>query len=183
FYDKWYGKGRWAFSTIYSNSIGQGEVETVPIQIANLAATIANLGYYITPHFVKSIEGQDKINNKYIKKRTTSVDKKHFEVVAEGMYLVVNEAGGTAVWGAKLDSIKICGKTGTVQNPHGKDHSGFFAFAPMEDPKIAIAVYVENAGFGGIWAAPIASLMIEKYLTAKISDELKEKRILEYRQF
>ncbi|PLX03479.1 MAG: penicillin-binding protein 2 [Marinilabiliales bacterium] len=182
-YNKWYGKGRWAFSTIYSNSIGQGEVETIPIQIANLATTIANKGYFYTPHFVKAIEGQDSIDEKYMVKNITSVESKYFTQVIEGMYSVVNEAGGTAVWGAKLDSIAICGKTGTVENTHGKDHSGFFAFAPKDNPKIAIAVYVENAGFGGVYAAPIASLMIEKYLTGEIKSKRREKRMLDYKQY
>lgn len=186
YYDRWYGKNRWAFSMIYSLSIGQGEVETVPIQIANLAALIANRGYYITPHLVKSIEGRDSIDVKYRKKNYTSVNKKYYEPLIEGMAMVVSNPHGTANWGAFLDSIPICGKTGTVQNSHGEDHSGFFAFAPKDNPQIAIAVYVENAGFGGVWAAPIASLMIEKYLNGEIQDEKnikREKRILEYKQF
>lgn len=183
FYDKWYGKMRWAFSTIYSNSIGQGEVETIPIQIANLAAIIANRGYYYTPHFINKIEGCDTILSEYTIKHKVCVDSKYFDPIVEGMYAVVNEVGGTARWGAMLDSIPICGKTGTVQNPHGEDHSGFFAFAPKDNPKIAIVVYVENAGFGGVWAAPIASLMIEKYITGEVKSTQREKKILDYKQY
>jgi len=114
----------------------------------------------------------------YSKKHYTMVDSKHFQPVIEGMRRVVNENGGTARL-ARLENITICGKTGTVQNPHGEDHSVFIAFAPMDKPKIAIAVFVENAGFGGTWAAPIASLMIEKYLKRKIKDKAKEQRILD----
>jgi penicillin-binding protein 2 len=110
-------------------------------------------------------------------KHYTKVNSRHFSPVIEGMRRVVNEAGGTARM-ARLDSIIVCGKTGTVQNPHGKDHSVFIAFAPIHNPKIAIAVFVENSGFGGTWAAPIASLMIEKYLKRKIKDKEKEKRII-----
>jgi penicillin-binding protein 2 len=111
-------------------------------------------------------------------KHYTKVESKHFPPIIEGMRRVVNEAGGTARM-ARIDSMIVCGKTGTVQNPHGKDHSVFIAFAPMHNPKIAIAVFVENSGFGGTWAAPIASLMIEKYLRRKIKDKEKEKRIIE----
>jgi penicillin-binding protein 2 len=178
FYDKWYGKKRWAFSTIYSNSIGQGEVEVVPLQMANLAAIIANKGYYYTPHVIKSIGDSGKIRNEYTYYHKTLIDKKWFEPVIAGMYDVVNSPGGTA-HRAHIDSIVVCGKTGTAQNPHGEDHSVFIAFAPKDNPEIAIAVYVENSGFGGTWAAPIASLLIEKYLTGKISNKYKEKRILD----
>ncbi len=110
--------------------------------------------------------------------KKTMVGIQHFEPVIEGMRRVVNENGGTAR-SARLEEIVICGKTGTVQNPHGQDHSVFIAFAPKKNPKIAIAVFIENAGFGGTWAAPIASLIIEKYLTRKIKDKDKEKRILD----
>ncbi len=178
FYDKWYGKNRWAFSTIYSNSIGQGEVEVVPMQMANLAATIANKGYYFTPHIVKGVGDNKKPIQKYLKKHQTLIEKKWYDEIIPGMYDVVNSPGGTAHQ-AKIDSIKVCGKTGTAQNPHGEDHSVFIAFAPMDNPQIAIAVYVENSGFGGTWAAPIASLIIEKYLNRTIVNKEKEKRILE----
>ncbi len=177
YYDKIYGKGRWAYSTIYSLSIGQGEVEVIPMQMANLAAIMANKGYYYTPHVVKSIQEADTVSPLYYPKINTSVSSKYYDVIHEGMRAVVEEPGGTARR-AKIDSITVCGKTGTAQNPHGEDHSVFIAFAPMENPKIAIAVYVENAGFGGTWAAPIASLMMEKYLTGEIKNKAKEERIL-----
>jgi len=176
YYDKWYGHHRWAFSTIRSISIGQGEVKLTPLQMANIAAIIANKGWFFTPHFVKSI-GRKGPLPQYKVKHYTKVNSRHFSPVIEGMRRVVNEAGGTARL-ARLDSIIVCGKTGTVQNPHGKDHSVFIAFAPIHNPKIAIAVFVENSGFGGTWAAPIASLMIEKYLKRKIKDKEKEKRII-----
>lgn len=176
FYDKWYGEYRWAFSTIYSNSIGEGELGVVPIQMANFAAILANRGYYYTPHFVRAIgEGQKK--DRFKKKHYTMVDSVYFEPVIDALDAVVNELGGTARR-ARLDSITVCGKTGTVQNKNTPDHSAFIAFAPRVNPKIAISVYVEEAGFGGTWAAPIAGLMIEKYLTGK-TNEIKEKRILE----
>ena len=178
FYDKWYGKNRWAFTYIASNSIGQGEVEIVPIQIANLAAIIANNGYYYTPHFVKAIGNTGKPRDKYTYYHKTLIDEKWFSLIKAGMFDVVNTPGGTARR-ARIPNIDVCGKTGTVQNSHGEDHSGFIAFAPMDNPQIAIAVYVENAGFGGTWAAPIASLMIEKYLTDSISNKTKEQRILD----
>lgn len=177
FYDKWYGHHRWAFSTIRSISIGQGEVKLTPLQMANLAAIMANRGWYYTPHFVRSI-GNGGPLKKFTIKHKTMVDKKHFDIVAFGMYKVVNAPGGTA-HRAKIDSIQVAGKTGTAQNPHGKDHSVFIGFAPYNNPKIAIAVFTENSGFGGTWSAPIASLMMEKYLTGTIKDSLKQQRILE----
>jgi penicillin-binding protein 2 len=177
YYNKRYGRHTWAFSTIRSISIGQGEVQLTPLQMANVAAIIANKGWFYTPHFVKSIGDKGPLPQ-FRKKNYTMVESIHFDPVIEGMRRVVNEAGGTARM-ARLDSIIVCGKTGTVQNPHGKDHSVFIAFAPMDKPKIAIAVFVENSGFGGTWAAPIASLIIEKYLTKKIKDKAKEQRILE----
>ncbi len=183
FYDKWYGVNRWAFSTIYSNSIGQGEVETVPIQIANLAAIIANRGTYYMPHFVKSIEGVDTIPQKFREPLHTAIDSKYFDIVADGMEMVVNQAGGTGSK-AQVPGIIVCGKTGTVQNTGSKeDHSGFFAFAPKDRPRIALVAYVEKSGAGGAFAAPIASLMIEKYLNGTITQVDKEKSILEYIQF
>ncbi|MFN5148054.1 MAG: penicillin-binding transpeptidase domain-containing protein [Flavobacteriia bacterium] len=178
FYDKWYGHHRWAFSTIRSISIGQGEVMITPLQMANIAAMIANRGWYITPHFVKAI-GKEGPLEMYRKKHFAKIDRKHFGVVVEGMRRVVYEAGGTGKR-AKLKDIVICGKTGTVQNPHGDDHSTFIAFAPMYKPKIAIAVFIENAkGGGGLWAAPTASLMIEKYINRKVTEKDREKTILE----
>jgi penicillin-binding protein 2 len=177
FYDKWYGYHNWQFNNIRSISIGQGEVKLTPLQMANIAVIIANKGWYYTPHFVKSISGKGPLE-KFKTKNYTMVDSKYFPSVIEGMRRVVNESGGTAT-SAKLTDIIIAGKTGTVQNPHGKDHSVFIAFAPIENPKIAIAVFIENSGFGGTWAAPTASLIIEKFLTGKITNEGKEKRIME----
>ena len=178
YYDKWYGENRWAFTYFASNSIGQGEVEIVPMQMVNLACIIANSGYYYTPHMIKGIGKENTPRDKYSYYHRTLIDKKWFPVIQAGMYDVVNTPGGTARR-AKIPNINVCGKTGTVENSHGEDHSGFIAFAPMEEPKIAIAVYVENSGFGGTWAAPIASLMMELYLTDSISNNYKEQRILE----
>lgn len=178
FYDKWYGKGHWAFSTIYSLSIGQGEIGVVPLQMANLSTILANRGYFYTPHLLKRIEKTDTIPSIFKIKHQVGVEAKYFTPIVEGMLKVVEEAGGTARR-AKIDSIQVCGKTGTAQNPHGEDHSIFISFAPKDHPKIAIAVYIENAGFGGTWAAPIASLIMEKYLKGSIKDLEKEKRILE----
>lgn len=177
FYNRWYGEYRWAFSTIRSNSIGQGEVKMTPLQMANLAAIIANGGYYYEPHLVKSI-GDDGPLPEFKVRKKTMVDEKYFAVVREGMKWAVNEPGGTARR-AIIKDVIVSGKTGTAQNPHGEDHSVFMAFAPFDNPKIAIAVFIENGGFGGTWAAPIASLMMEKYLTGEILDKEKEKRILE----
>ena len=177
FYNRWYEEFRWAWSTIRSISIGQGEVKITPLQMANLASIVANKGYFYEPHFVSSIGEQGPLPI-YQEKQKTMVDEKHFDAIQEGMRRVVNESGGTARR-ARIDDIVVCGKTGTAENPHGKDHSVFMAFAPMENPKIAVAVFVENSGFGGTWAAPIASLMIEKYIHREVKDERKEKRILE----
>lgn len=183
FYDKWYGENRWKFSMLASNAIGQGEVMVVPVQMANLAAIVANSGFYYTPHVVKEI-ARNKINDSlYTQKRFARVDTAWYDIVKKGMYDVVHEAHGTARR-ARLDSIVVCGKTGTVENPHGENHSVFIAFAPKEDPKIAIAVYVENSGSGGTWAAPISALMIEKYINREISarhKKYKEKRILDFK--
>lgn len=179
FYDRLYGDNRWAFSTIYSLSIGQGEIQVVPLQMANLAATIANKGYYFTPHFVRSIGGEDiSIDQRFLQKHYTTVEGRFYNSVIDAMQTVVEADHGTARR-ARIDSITVCGKTGTVENPHGEDHSVFMAFAPKENPKIAIVVYVENAGFGGTWAAPISSLMIEKYLTGAVKQKAKEQRILD----
>ncbi len=165
FYDKVYGEGRWKANTIISIAIGQGEVLSTPLQIANLCATIANRGYFYTPHVVKAIKGSE-IDSIYTTRRVPSIDKKYYDEVVEGMRMAVT--GGTCRRAEFSDSIKVCGKTGTAQNPHGRDHSAFMGFAPMEDPKIAIAVYVENAGFGATYGVPIGSLMMEKYLTGEV---------------
>jgi penicillin-binding protein 2 len=177
YYDKVY-RGSWNALTVRSLAIGQGELLITPLQLANLTAAIANRGFYYPPHLVKSIGSPENIIKKYNEKQIVDIKPEHFEPIIEGMEKVV-QVGGTARRGA-LDSIPVCGKTGTVQNPHGRDHSIFIAFAPKENPKIAIAVVVENSGdFGGTWAAPIASLMMEMYLNREVVRKEKEKRILE----
>jgi penicillin-binding protein 2 len=178
YYDKKYKNPRypWRLANIYSLSIGQGEVNVVPLQLANLAAIIANRGHYFVPHVAKKVGDSTAIDAKYRTKNFTSVSDKHFEVVIDAMSDVVRS--GTARR-AFIPDVEVCGKTGTVQNSHGEDHSVFMAFAPRNNPKIAIAVIVENAGFGGSWAAPIASLMIEKYVNGEIKRTEEEERILE----
>jgi penicillin-binding protein 2 len=173
FYDRWYGKKRWAFSTIYSNSIGEGEIGVSPIQMANLAAIIANKGFYYTPHVVKKIEDEE-LSNKYKIKHYTDVEENHFEIITKAMNEVVNNGTGR---NARIDSIEVCGKTGTVENKNFNDHSVFISFAPMSKPKIAIAVYVEYGTWGSKWAAPIASLMMEKYINGKLSEKSYQKML------
>ncbi len=169
FYDKWYG-GRWNGLTIISISIGQGEVTLTPLQIANLGATIANRGYYIAPHVVKEIEGE-AMDSIYSTPKRTLVDERHYETVVKGMREAVLSGTCRA---ANLPGIEVCGKTGTAQN-RGKDHSAFMGFAPMNDPKIAIAVYVENGGFGAVYGVPIGALIMEKYLTGTLSEASEQK--------
>ena len=169
FYDKWYG-GRWNGLTIISISIGQGEVTLTPLQIANLGATIANRGYYIAPHVVREVEGETLDSIYYTPKRTL-VDKRHYETVVKGMREAVLNGTCRA---ANLPGIEVCGKTGTAQN-RGKDHSAFMGFAPMNDPKIAVAVYVENGGFGAVYGVPIGALIMEKYLTGTLSATSEQK--------
>jgi penicillin-binding protein 2 len=173
YYDKYHGKNRWKSLTVISLSIGQGELGATPLQMANMTAIVANQGYYMSPHIVKAIDG--KPFNKYKIRNETHIDSSYFRDVIEGMQMVV-EAGTAAR--SKIPGIVMCGKTGTAQNPHGKDHSLFVAFAPKENPQIAIAVMVENAGFGATYAAPIASLMIEKYLKDSITNKTAEEFLL-----
>ena len=161
YYDKIYGENRWKFSNIYSLSIGQGEVLVTPLQMANLAAIIANKGYYYHPHLIKTIGSDGASREKYIQKQFVGIDTIHFRPVIDGMAEVIRSGSGRRAY---ITDIAICGKTSTAENPHGPDHSGFLAFAPKENPKIALAVYVENAGWGGRAAASIGSLVIEKYL-------------------
>ena len=167
YYNKIYGKGGWKFTTILSISIGQGEVGATPLQLANLCATIANRGWYIIPHIIKDSENV-KIDEKYREKHYTMVRPEYYEPVVDGMWGCVHEEWGTARR-ARVIGLDICGKTGTAQNPRGEDNSVFICFAPKDDPQIAVAAYVENAGAGGRWAAPIASLMVEKYLNGEIT--------------
>lgn len=168
---------RWKLSNIYSISIGQGEVGMTPLQLANVATTIANRGWYIKPHIIKGIstDSSTYLSEEYTKKNYTAIEPEYFDYVARAMRKVV--VNGTASR-ARIPNIEICGKTGTAQNPHGKDHSVFMSFAPLNNPKIVVAAYVENAGFGGTWAAPIASLIIEKYLNGKVEREYMENYVL-----
>ena len=182
YYNDIYGRRGWRFQTIISLSIGQGEIGVTPLQIANLCATVANRGWYIIPHIIKDSENVT-IEDKYRERQYTLVDTTNFMKVIDGMYMAVNgggAAGGTAT-AAAVPGLNICGKTGTAQNPRGADNSVFICFAPKDDPQIAIAAYIENAGFGATWACPIASLMLEKYLTGDIRPERKyvEDRILQ----
>lgn len=172
YYNKIYGEGRWHFSTIISLGIGQGEILVTPIQMANLYACLANKGYYITPHIVKKITDpvtQKDVTHKF-ERHQSMVDEKWFYPVIDGLFQVV-EAGTARA--ARVEGITMCGKTGTAQNPHGDHHSMFAGFAPKDNPKIAVAVVVENGGYGGEYAAPIASLMVEKYL----NDTIQTKRL------
>src|SRR5690554_4439249 len=179
YYDRYYSSGRWNANTILSLAIGQGELGFTPIQMAQMTAAIANKGYYYTPHIVKKIDGKsiENIDNAVIK-YNIPIKREHFIPVVEAMGDVVEKGTGRM---ARIDSIRVGGKTGTIQNPHGDDHSAFIAFAPLNNPKIAIAVYVEKGVWGSRWAAPIAGLMIEQYLTDSISNQRKwiEKRMLE----
>ncbi|MFN4124014.1 MAG: penicillin-binding protein 2 [Flavobacteriales bacterium] len=175
YYDKYHGAGRWNAISVISLAIGQGEMGVTPLQMANYCALLANRGWFYPPHLIKEVEG-GQIDTIYKTKRFTGVDEKYHELIVEAMRNVVTNGTGRI---AQLDTVTICGKTGTAQNPHGKDHSIFIAFAPMNDPQIAISVYVENAGFGATWAAPIASLMIEKYLRREVKRAEMEKRIMD----
>lgn len=177
FYDKTYN-GSWNAMTIRSLSIGQGEILVTPLQLANVAAAIGNEGYYYEPHYIKSFANTDKsIDSSFLEKHIIDINKRHFKDVKKGMRSVFEGDHGTARF-SKIDSITVAGKTGTAENPHGLDHSIFMAFAPVDNPQIAIAVVVENAGFGSTWAAPIASLMIEKYIRGYVKRPNVEKRVL-----
>ncbi|MGM9860166.1 MAG: penicillin-binding protein 2 [Muribaculaceae bacterium] len=165
FYSKFYGEGRWSANTVISVAIGQGEILATPLQIANLAATIANRGWFITPHVVKAI--QDTVMPaELLEKRYPTIDAHWYDDVAEGMHMAV--LGGTCRR-AQIPGMEVAGKTGTAQNPHGKDHSAFMGFAPFDNPRIAVAVYVENGGFGAVFGVPIGSLVMEKYLNDTIA--------------
>lgn len=182
YYNRIYGENHWNYLTIRSLAIGQGELLITPIQMANMTATIANRGYYITPHLVRDIEGEDQIDEAYLERNYTTIDTSNYRPIVEGMDLVVNGGAGSTARNARIPEIRVCGKTGTAENPHGNDHSIFIAFAPKEDPKIAIAVYVENQGFGTTYAAPIASLMIEKYLTREVKRTWYENWVMQLLQ-
>ena len=184
YYDRVYGDGRWASTYIISNSIGQGEVAATPIQLANMTAAIANRGYFYTPHFIKKFGDKEIEDARYLERKYTTIDPEHFEPVIQGMADVYNK--GTAKW-LQIPGVEIAGKTGTVENytriegvrTQLTDHSLFVAFAPVHNPKIALAVYIENGYYGARYAGHIASLLIEKYLKGEISRKDLEKRMLE----
>ncbi|SDL73196.1 peptidoglycan D,D-transpeptidase FtsI family protein [Kriegella aquimaris] len=183
-YDKWYGDNRWSWSYIYSNAIGQGEIAVTPLQLANMTAAIANRGHFYIPHILKKIEGEDITDPKFTEPQHTTIDKKHFDPVVQGMADVYTK--GTARW-VQIPDITIAGKTGTVENftkidgvkTQLTDNSVFVAFAPVDNPKIAIAVYIENGYYGSRYAGHIASLMIEKYIKGFITRKDLEKKMLD----
>ena len=177
FYNRQYGKKRWKAPTVISLAIGQDALVVSPIQMANMCAAIANRGYYFTPHVVRKIGGKAITDSTYTVAKHTSIEEKHFKTIIKGMEKVYTSHHGTAK-NARVKNIEICGKTGTAENPHGEDHSIFIAFAPKNNPQIAIAVYIENGGWGSTWAAPIASLMIEQYLTGQVYNTEREDFIL-----
>lgn len=176
YYDRAFGYTNWKAVSTISLSIGQGELVVTPIQLANMTAAIANRGYYYTPHIVKAIDHKAIQDSNFTIPKYTSIDSIHFEEVIKGMADVFEKGTARA---SRLDSIEMCGKTGTAENPHGQDHSIFIAFAPRENPKIALAIIVENGYWGSRWAAPISSLLIEYYISGKISRKELEKRMID----
>lgn len=179
-YQKKYKRDNWRALNVISLAIGQGELMITPMQMANMVSAIANRGYYYIPHIVKSIGNEGNIDEKYLEKNITSIDSANFIPVIDGMEMVVSGGDGATGGLAAIKDVRVCGKTGTVQNPHGDDHSVFVAFAPRENPKIAIIVYVENGVWGSRYGAPIAGLMIEKYLKGEIAEN---KKWIEQRMF
>jgi penicillin-binding protein 2 len=178
YYEKIYGKSKLKSLNIISLAIGQGEIGTTPLQMANMSAVIANRGFYYSPHIVKKIGDEPNIRNGLNVKHIIGIDSVNFETIADGMEQAVNGGYGATAGIAAIKDIVVCGKTGTAQNPHGKDHSIFIAFAPKVNPKIAIAVYVENAGFGATYAAPIASLIMERYIKGEVKNKYLEEYVL-----
>ncbi len=170
YYNGIYGAGHWSALTIRSLAIGQGEIGITPLQLANYCAAVANRGYYYIPHVIKDIQ-DGQIDERFHEKHMTKISPGYFEPVIEGMQKVVEETNASAL--IRIPGITMCGKTGTAQNPHGEDHAVFMAFAPKDNPKIAISVYVENSGYGATYAAPIASLLVEKYLNGEIAKKRK----------
>tara|TARA_R110002073_G_scaffold220418_1_gene380573 strand:+ start:58908 stop:60854 length:1947 start_codon:yes stop_codon:yes gene_type:complete len=177
-YDRWYPAKNWTSTYTISNAIGQGQVLTTPIQLANMTAAIANRGHFYTPHILKKVANNSIKDEKFTKPKYTTIEPKYFDPVIEGMFQVFENPGGTARF-SRVKGIEICGKTGTAENPHGQDHSIFIAFAPKDNPKIAIAVFVENGYWGSRWAGPIATLMIESYLNGEVSRPWLEQRMFE----
>jgi penicillin-binding protein 2 len=178
YYNRVYKGNSWRAVTTISNGIGQGELLVTPIQLANMTAAIANRGYYYTPHIVKKTNGEQIADSNFVNPKYTTIDERHFDPIIRGMVDVFDRPEGTAFY-SRIPGITIGGKTGTAENPHGQDHSIFICFAPVENPKIALAVIVENGYWGSRWAAPISSLLIEKYLTDSISRPAMEERMLE----
>lgn len=178
YYDQGYN-GRWNWGTVINCAIGQGALGCTPLQMANLAAIVANRGYYYIPHIIKQIEGRDSIDQRFYERHYTMVDSIHFVPIVEGMWRGVNVAGTSGR--ARLDGYDVCGKTGTAQNPNGADHSTFLSFAPKNNPKIAISVYVEHGGFGASIALPIASLIEELYLTDTIKRPEMVQQVLNFK--
>ncbi|MFR9166989.1 MAG: penicillin-binding protein 2 [Dysgonomonas sp.] len=177
YYTKAFKTTSWSAPNVISIAIGQGEVTTTPIQIANLSATISNRGFFYTPHIVKEIEGAP-LDSLYTQKRAVNIDRRYYEPIVEGM---ANAVTGGTCRGANIGTdIPVCGKTGTAQNPHGRDHSIFMGFAPKDNPKVAIAVIIENGGFGATFAVPIGRLMLQKYLRGEVpaGDQYIEDRIV-----
>lgn len=181
-YDKWYGESRWMATTVISNSIGQGEILMTPMQMANIASLIANRGKYLPPHFVRADRVSKDNDWERIPHDTvyTNIETRHYEMVIDAMEKVVASGTGGR---ARVDGYSVCGKTGTVENPHGKDHAVFLGFAPKHRPRIAIAVIIENAGGGGTWAAPTGGLMMEKYLKGEISSKKWEYQRVKNKSF
>lgn len=177
YYDNIYSKGHWRALTIRSLAIGQGEILVTPLQLANMTAIIANRGYYYPPHLMKAIGDEKNPFPEFVERKNTTIDPIHYDFIRQAMLDVFEGEHGTARW-FKIDSLLMCGKTGTVQNPHGDDHSMFIVFAPYENPQIALTVIVENSGFGSTWAAPIATLLIEKYLYGEVKRKAMEERML-----
>ncbi len=175
YFDQLY-RGSWNALTVRSLSIGQGEILLTPLQLANMAVVLANKGYYYPPHILKNIAGKDSINPYFTTRYETGIASHHFDEVQDAMRDVFEGERGTARW-HRIPGISAAGKTGTVQNPHGEDHSMFIAFAPVDNPQIALSVIVENGGYGSVWAAPIASLMMEKYLQGEVKRKALENRM------
>ncbi len=177
YYDNIYSKGHWRALTVRSLGIGQGEILVTPLQLANLSVIIANKGFYYRPHLLKAVGNIENPYGYFVEKQYTSVEPRHFDFIRNAMLDVFEGEHGTARW-YRIDSVHMCGKTGTVENPHGDDHSMFIAFAPFDNPQIAMAVIVENSGFGSTWAAPIATLLIEKYLLGEVKRKPLEERMI-----
>lgn len=179
-YDRIHGKNRWKSLTVISLSIGQGEIGVTPLQLANLASIIANRGHFYTPHMVRSIS--DTTFSPSVTRHDVPIDKEHFTPLVNGMYRAVNSPANSGATASivNVPGLEICGKTGTAQNPSKHDNSVFICFAPKDDPKIAIAVYIERGGFGATWAAPIASLMVEQYLNGAIADTPQRQELLQH---